>query len=205
MKFRRLLIAAIALTALSNVEAQTVYRWVDEDGEVHYGHSVPPEYADQGYEVLRRDGTVRERVEPALSPEELAKRREQRRHQEEEEARRRNQESQDRLLLATYRNLEDLEAAMEAQIMALNSQRASIRTAIAQVERRFEMLVDRAAEHSRNNRDVPRSLEESIAKSRAELRRLRSDLAAIDEREAHTRERFRADFERYRELTGNGH
>lgn len=204
MRFFRILIIAIALLAMGDAAAQTVYRWVDDTGEVHYGHSVPPEYASQGYEVLRRDGTVRERVEPALTPEELAERRESRRRKKEEESRQRNQETRDRLLLATYRSEDALKSAMETQIVALNSQRASIRTAINQVERRFEHLIDRAAEHSRNNGKVPKDLEESISKVRAELRRLRTDLATLDEREKQVREESREDLERYRELTGAG-
>lgn len=202
MRFFRILIIAIALLAMGDAAAQTVYRWVDDTGEVHYGHSVPPEYASQGYEVLRRDGTVRERVEPALTPEELAERRESRRRKKEEESRQRNQETRDRLLLATYRSEDALKSAMETQIVALNSQRASIRTAINQVERRFEHLINRAAEHSRDNGKVPKDLEESISKARAELRRLRTDLATLDEREKQVREESREDLERYRELTG---
>lgn len=204
MRFFRILIIAIALLAMGDAAAQTVYRWVDDTGEIHYGHSVPPEYANQGYEVLRRDGTVRERVEPALTPEELAERRESRRRKKEEESRQRNQKSRDRLLLATYRSEDALKSAMETQIVALNSQRASIRTAINQVERRFEHLIDRAAEHSRDDRKVPQELEESISKARAELRRLRTDLAALDEREKQIREESRADLERYRKLTDGG-
>lgn len=203
MRFCRILIVAIALLAMGDAAAQTVYRWVDDSGEVHYGHSVPPEYASQGYEVLRRDGTVRERVEPALTPEELAERRESRRREKEEESRQRNQQTRDRLLLATYRSEDALESALETQIVALNSQRASIRTAINQVERRFEHLIDRAAEHSRDDRKVPQKLEESISKARAELRRLRTDLAALDEREKQIREESRADLERYRKLTNS--
>lgn len=201
MRILRTLIIAIALFGICDALAQTVYRWVDDDGEVHYGHSVPPEYADQGYDVLRRDGTVRERIEPALTPEQVAERRERQRRRKEEESRQRDQETRDRLLQATYRSEDDLKSAMETQIAALNGQRASIGTAIDQVERRFEHLIERAADHSRNGGRVPTTLEESISKVRAELRRLRTDLAALDEREAQLREQFQADLKRYRELT----
>lgn len=202
MRFFRILIVAIVVATSGQVLAQTVYRWVDDDGRIHYGHAVPPEYADQGYDVLGRDGSVRERVEPALSPEELARQREQQRRQQEEEQRQRSREARDRLLLATYRNEEALAQSMQAQLAALNSQRAATRSAIEHTERRFENLVAQAAEHSRNQRRVPRNLEESITRVRAELRRLRTDLAALDQRESRLREDFQQDLERYRELTG---
>ena len=45
---------------------RVLYKWVDKDGETHYGDHVPPEYATQeqhilnskGYEIRRLDGTV---------------------------------------------------------------------------------------------------------------------------------------------------
>lgn len=197
----RLLVATIALLVFGEVLAQTVYRWVDDHGEVHYGHAVPPEFTHRGYERLGRDGVVRERVEPALAPEQLAERRAQQQREAELAAQQRNQESSDRLLLATYRSENDLRASLEMQLTALNSQRASIRMALNLVEGRFESLVSRAAEHTRNSQAVPAALESSIDEARAELRRLRTDLTALDGREQDLRDQFASDLNRYRELT----
>jgi uncharacterized protein involved in exopolysaccharide biosynthesis len=200
----RLVLAAIMLMVASGVLAQTVYRWVDDSGEVHYGHSIPPEQARRGYEILGRDGVVRERVEPALTPEQLAERREERRRQEEEAARQRTQQTRDRILLTTYNSEQSLRNSMEMELVTINSQRSSIRVALDQVEHRFERLLERAAEHSDEGRAVPASLEASLEDVRAELRRLRTDLAALDDREQEVRERYRSNLERYRELMGRG-
>lgn len=204
MKGCRLIITAIALFIAGEAMTQTVYRWVDDEGEVHYGHGVPPEHADKGYDVLGRDGSVRRTVEPALSPEEIAELRAQRRQEAEQEKARRSQEAHDRMLLATYSSEQDLIDSLEAEIASLNSQRTSINTAIHSLENRFESLVARAAEYSRDDRPVPASLEESIDETRNEIRRLRADLEALDEREQLARERSRAELERYRALTGSG-
>ena len=48
--------------------AAEVYRWVDENGEVHYSESLPPDYKDKGYDVLNRDGLVIEE-DQSLTPE----------------------------------------------------------------------------------------------------------------------------------------
>ncbi|NBB93961.1 MAG: DUF4124 domain-containing protein [Gammaproteobacteria bacterium] len=202
----RLIASFLLLSALavSTAVAQSYYRWVDDSGEVHYGQSVPPEYAAYGYERLGPDGTVRERVEPQLSPEEIAERRQQRAEQERREAEERNQETRDRMLLATYGSEEDLRDAMKMQLQGLESQRASTRMAVELVENRFETQIGRAARLSREGRPVPGRLQESIEETRTELRRLRADLDRLDEREAQTRERFMADLARYRELTDTG-
>ena len=41
--------AALLLLISASLAAwgQKVYRWVDEDGNVHYGDRVPPQYAEQ--------------------------------------------------------------------------------------------------------------------------------------------------------------
>lgn len=185
----------------SAAQAQSVYRWVDDEGETHYGQSVPPEFKDYGYVRLAPDGTVRERVEPALSPEEMAERRRQRAEQARREASQRSQEASDRMLLATYDSEEDLRQALETQLAGIESQRASTRMALNLIENRFENLIGRAAELNREGRDIPERLQSELDDTRAELRSLRADLKRLDEREAEARERFSASLERYRELT----
>lgn len=200
----RMMLAVMLFMATTMASAQTVYRWVDDNGEVHYGHAIPPEQARRGYEILGRDGIVRERIEPALTPEQRAERQEQRRLQEEEAARQRTQESRDRMLLTTHTSEQSIISSMEMELITINSQRASIRTALNQVEHRFERLLESAAEHSEGGRSIPVSLQNSLEEVRAELRRLRVDLAALDDREELVRERYQGDLQRFRELMGRG-
>ena len=35
-----------------------VYRWVDENCEVHYSETLPPDFQDQGHDVLNERGIV---------------------------------------------------------------------------------------------------------------------------------------------------
>lgn len=196
-----LLLFLLLALAASAAHAQSVYRWVDDEGETHYGQTVPPEFKDYGYVRLGPDGTVRERVEPALSPEEIAERRRQRAEQARQEAAERSQEARDRMLLATYSSEEDLREALDMQLAGIESQRASTRMALDLVENRFESLVGRAAELNRQGRNVPDRLQTDIEETRAELRGLRGDLERLEEREQEARDRFAANLERYRDLT----
>lgn len=201
---RILIVSLSLLLASSSALAQAYYRWVDDEGEVHYGQSVPPEFKDYGYVRLGPDGTVRERVEPALSPEEIAERRQQRAEEAEREAERRSQASRDRLLTATFSSEQALIDGMEMQLAGIESQRASTETALELMERRFETLVARAAPYHRREATVPANLQEGVKETRAELHRLREEIERLEQRKAETRQRFMADLERYRELTGSG-
>lgn len=196
-------LALCLLLAAAAAQAQSVYRWVDDKGETHYGQSVPPEYKDYGYVRLGPNGTVRERVEPKLTPEQIAERRRQRAEQARRDAAAHKQQVQDRMLLVTYNNEQEIHDAFEAQRAGIESQRVSTRMALDLVETRFEKLISRAAQRNRAGQIVPAQLQEQIDETRGELRALRGDLARLDEREAQARERTASRLKRYRQLTGS--
>jgi hypothetical protein len=59
----KLLLSAVTLALLAGAadaqqssKEKKLYRWVDKNGQVHYGDSVPAEYAEQDREVLNRQG-----------------------------------------------------------------------------------------------------------------------------------------------------
>lgn len=49
-----------------------LYKWVDEDGKVHYSDKVPPEQIKNAHQELNKHGVVKERVDRALTDEERA-------------------------------------------------------------------------------------------------------------------------------------
>jgi len=56
-----ILIAAMLFLSATDLAADT-YRWKDKEGNVHYGSSVPAEFANQPYQVLNQNGLVIEQV-----------------------------------------------------------------------------------------------------------------------------------------------
>lgn len=199
----RLPLILILLLGSSLATAQHVYRWVDESGETHYGHSVPPEHAHRGYERLGRDGTVRQRFAPALTPEERAERAERMALEAQLEAEQRSQETRDRMLLSSYGTVEDIETTMNMQLASLSAQRVHLDSGLAEQVRRFETQIARAAQYNRDGQPVPERLTASINDSQREARRLRQALADLDKREEAIRRQFEAEAERFRELTSN--
>ena len=51
-------ILAFCLVLSPAVMAEDVYRWTDENGEVHYGRTLPPEYADKPHEIRSADSIL---------------------------------------------------------------------------------------------------------------------------------------------------
>lgn len=198
----RMILAIFLLTAwTSPVLAQTVFRWIDEEGRVHLGHAVPPEYRSLGFERLAPDGRVLETVPPELTPEERAAERERRRLQAQLEAEQASQATRDRLLLAAYRNEQDLIDTRNLRLDAMGQQRRALETSHRLAVQRFEDLVARAAELDRQSQPILPSLQASINESRTEIRRLRRALDDVDARMVEVSERFELELERYRTLT----
>ena len=100
------LIAATAFTAgawgASSTTTHKVYKWVDEQGEVHYGDRIPPEYAAQAHGVINGQGVEVEHTDAQKSAEQLALE-EQKKLDAEERANR------DRNLLTTYGSVQEIE------------------------------------------------------------------------------------------------
>ena len=56
LKSKMLLAFALPL-ALSSMAAEAkLYKWVDQNGETHYGQTIPPEYADQKKVQINKEG-----------------------------------------------------------------------------------------------------------------------------------------------------
>lgn len=95
-----------------------LYRWVDENGVTHYGDRVPPQYAKKEHDVLNDHGIKIGTVSAAPTAEELAEaaRLEERRKELAKRARR------DRILLATYLSVEEIELLRDRRIELLQAQ-----------------------------------------------------------------------------------
>lgn len=201
MKFT-VALTLIGVLMAGQVAAQSVYRWTDHEGQVHYGHAVPPEYRSRGFDRLAPDGRLIERVAPAMTPEERAEQAARLALQAELQAEQESQAARDRLLLAAYRSEAELIETRDARLMALKHQRDALDTSRKHSVQRFEDLVARAASLSRNAQPVPDSLDAAIRATQDEIRRLRGTLSDMDERMAEVEARFNGDLERYRSLTG---
>lgn len=198
----RMILAIFLLTALTTQAlAQTVYRWIDEQGRVHLSHAVPPEYRSLGFERLAPDGRVLETVPPELTPEERAAERQRRLLQAQLEAEQASQATRDRLLLATYRSEQDIIDTRNLRLDAMGQQRRALETSHRLAVQRFEDLVARAAELNRQAQPIAPGLQVSINESRTEIRRLRRALDDVDARMVEVSERFELELDRFRTLT----
>jgi len=182
----------------SKTSSKTTYRWVDDQGVVHYGDQIPPQYAGKEREVMNPQGVPIGHVEGQKSPDQLA-----------QEARERaaviKQKQHDSFLITTYTSVKDIEALRDARLDQLKTQRAAGQQYIESLKARLGALQTRAMSfrpYSANAgaRPMPDDLAEDLVRTVNEMHTQTGALAHESEDEAQLRAQFQADIDRYREL-----
>ncbi|MEA5446528.1 DUF4124 domain-containing protein [Gammaproteobacteria bacterium AB-CW1] len=191
----------LALTLIFSATALSAqaYSWVDEDGNVHYGDSIPPEYRDQEQRTLR-DGLEVERKDRALTEEE---REELRLQQEMEEEARRAAEIQrreDERLLRLYGSVDEIERLRDDRVAGLRSQIRLTANSLEELEENLERVEERIDEHEERGDEPPEHLEsryEDLARQVTEHQR---HLLEREEQLERVRARFNNEIQRFSEL-----
>jgi len=175
------------------------YRWKDKDGNVHYGATVPAEYADQPYDVLNKQGIVIEHVEDTREPmkvraERVIKEREPLISDEE------RQRQSDRLLVIQYQSEDDIQKALESAIAQLGFDTKLIHQSFESATIGVRDQIHLAADRQRAGKQIIANQQKRIDILYERIALDKNRIAALAGREAEIRHRFESELNRYREL-----
>lgn len=197
-------IVAVLITGILSLSAVSVsaetYRWKDKDGKVHYGVTIPAEYAEQPYDILNSAGIVIEHVEDTSIPQAVIEERKILARQpliSEEERRIQS----DKLLVVQYESEEDIINSLELEIAQLGYDSRLIDQSYESTGSSIRNQIRQAADQQRAGQEISADQQKEIAslyKRRARDERRRS---AMKYREENIRARFQQDLDRYRALT----
>jgi hypothetical protein len=199
-------LALLAACAAGSIHAQSkntgsatpTYRWVDDQGVVHYGDQIPAQYAGKDREVMNGQGVPVQHFDGQKTPDQLAT-----------EARDRaaiiRQKQHDSFLVTTYTSVKDIEALRDSRLEQLKTQRTAAQQYVESLKARLGTLQERALSFSPYSsrpdaRRMPDDLAEDLVRALSEMRSQATNLANQAEQEAKLREQFDADIVRYREL-----
>jgi len=184
-----------------------LYRWTDDKGVVHYGDSVPPEYAKQDRSVLNSQGVNVGFEQGELTPEQraekarLAAEAEQAQHQREEIARR------DKMLLETYISVSDIEDLRNRRLELLESQIKVAELYLANLRKRLVTLQDEASNYKpyttrENAPQIPENLALDISRTAGSINLYEQTLSRARSDQETVRNSFDNDIRRFKELKG---
>lgn len=207
---RQLLLAALAAATLISVPAQAAGPakkfkcWTNADGVRECGETVPPEFAQQGHEVLNKSGKVLDEKDRVKTEEELAEAariaaEEKARKEQEQEARR-----QDTMLLATFTKIEDIERVRDDQIVAIDATIKVTEARNDKIRQDLEKRVAAAAAEERAGKTPNADLLKDVESLRRQIANNEEFIAEKQGERQQIRDEYAQRIERFKELKAAG-
>jgi molecular chaperone GrpE (heat shock protein) len=205
-------VLAIALPSLGGAQPRgehptKLYRWTDDKGVVHYGDSIPPEYAKQDRNVLNNQGVNVGFEQGELTPEQRATKERQAAEAAQAQAQREEAARRDKTLLATYISVSDIEDLRNRRLELLESQIKVTELYLANLRKRLLTLQDEASNYKpyttrENAPQIPENLATDISRTVGSINLYEQTLSRTRSDQETVRNSFDSDIRRFKELKG---
>jgi hypothetical protein len=196
------LVSVLAAGAAAADEPR-LYRWVDEDGVVHFGDSIPAEYAELERHVVNEHGITTDVLRAKKTEEELAEEQRLAELRAEAELQRR----QDQALLATYLTIDEIVMHRDRRVELFQAQARVTELYLKNLQRRMENLRNEASKFRPYSDDpeapmIDPDLADDIQTTKETIARHEENLRKFEEDEQSIVARFDGDIDRFKKLKG---
>lgn len=200
LKTSLLLFAAVlwAGSAVAQDKPKKLYKWVDENGKVHFSDTVPADQLKKGRQEI--SGASVKTVDRQKTPEELAAEKLAAEKAAELKKIEDAQAQADNALVQSYATEADLLRARDQELEVVESTLATNRLGIASHEKALTDMLASAAEFERAKKPIPARVTESISSIRKDLEEQRRMLADREARKAQIAKDYEAKVARFRAL-----
>ena len=198
--FLTLILAAAIFSGLSQVAVADLYRYVNEEGNIVVDYQVPPELVHRGYEILGKDGRVKEVIPRTLTSEErmaLSEEEKQAQHREEQKSRLREW---DESLMLRYSSIEDIEAARNRALRELHIRVSILKSNTRSLKQQIENSQARAANIERGGGEVPFELMQNIDNLQQEIGMTDRSIVDREQEISEVSLSFQRDIDRFQSL-----
>lgn len=179
-------------TSLCWAQEPAYYRYKDKDGNTVMSSSLPPEYANSGYETLNSSGSVIEKVPPRESDEQIQKEAnkqkellEKQRQALIQQEKDQEQQHKDDILLKSFSSEQDIERARDDKLASIKVLEEIVRENIQGLERQLTTARNSAAMYQQSGQKIPDKLQKTIDDS---VRQLTDNKAFLDRKAAEKKE-----------------
>ena len=193
----------LALPLAASAQDAKVFRWVDENGVVHYGDSIPAKYAELPKQVLNEHGVAVQELEGKKTPEQIEAERVENEKRVAMELRKRA----DQALLATYQSVDEILMHRDRRVELFQAQSRVTELYLSNLSRRMENLRKDAARYSPYSEDpdapmIPDDLAQDLQKTKQTIERHERNLEKFLADEQLIITRFAGDITRFKLLKG---
>ena len=154
-------LTVVLLSSSFSVQAK-MYKWVDDEGQMHFGDKIPLEYQKKAHDELNEMGVTEKHSAAAKTPEQIAK--EKRLVAEREKALRESEKQRklDSVLLDAYDSERDLIKARDSRLEDVALQIQLAESIITTSNKKIVLLEKQVSDIKASNRKVPGNLFSSI-------------------------------------------
>src|SRR5580692_2331241 len=189
--------AAPASSTPSN-NGRVLYKWVDKDGETHYGDHVPPEYATQEQHILNSKGYEIRRLDAQKSADQEAVEEKTKLDAEQRQLR-------DKNLLSTYASVQEIERLRDQRLTLIADQikvtNQFLETLNGRMKKmRADSLRFRPYSNDPKAPSMPDQMAEDLVRLSADMRTQEQNLKQKHSEESAMSIQFESDIDRFKEL-----
>jgi hypothetical protein len=186
--------------AAGATNGRTLYKWVDEQGVIHYGDHIPPEYAGQEQHVMNSQGVEINRLEAQKSPEAMAA-------EEQKRAEAEQSKNRDRNLLNTYASVQEIERLRDQRVTLLSDQIKVTSQFLELLNGKLKKLRVSSMHFKPYNGDpgapvMPDQIAEDLVRVGNDIRTQEQNLREKRSEETIMSKQFESDIARFKELKG---
>lgn len=186
-----LLLGDIALA--QQTKSTVIYRYKNKEGVTVLDSTIPPEYVNNGYEIVSRSGKVLKVVAPvAQGPE--AERLRHEKLQRDEQAR------EDIQLRRSYSNVADIDSARDRNLESLRGNISILQTNLTSARKRLQDYQAQAATIERSGRQLPDELLKNINNLVQEEKDIQVQIQQREQEHQEVAEKFERDRARFIEI-----
>ncbi len=194
---------AISLSLLlcgSTVFGAGLFRWVDENGKVHYADRIPPEHRDSARTVYSPSGVPIREIEPTKTAEEYAREQELNRMRREQAQLIANQRETDRVLLRAFPTDDDVKMARDGKMATVDISIGVIFNNLKRMKQNLVTMQQEVNDKLAKNETVSPSYQSQMATVRQQIQEAYGQIVQQEERKLEIREEYARYLQRYQEL-----
>ena len=200
---RASLLLIFALTAGTVAAQDRLYRWVDENGVVHFGDSIPANASELERQVVNEHGITVDVMHAKKTEEELAEEARLAELRQEAEL----QKRRDQALLATYLTIDEIVMHRDRRVELFQAQARVTELYLRNLQRRMDTLRDEAAKFRPYSEDpeapmIDPDLADDIQSTKETIARHEDNLRQFESDEQNIVARFDVDIDRFKKLKG---
>lgn len=198
-----LLLTAVAFASQAEERTQRLYRWVDAEGIVHFGDTVPAEYAELERQIVNEYGITVETLRGKRTEEEIA----EANRLQDLEVQEAIQARKDQALLATYLSVDEIELHRDRRVELFQAQTRVTELYLSNLRRRLESLQGEASKYRPYSEDpdaeeIEPDLAVDISTTKDTIERHQANLDRFEMDAQKVVARFDGDINRFKSLKG---